>query len=210
MAYTVGLTGGIASGKSAVARCFVDLGIEVTDADQVAREVVVPGSAGLAQLVTRFGPSILTADGELDRASMRERVFGNSAERVALEQILHPLIRARLLELRDGVQSIYGILMVPLLVKLNLRSAINRLLVVDVEPEFQVSRLIERDRISPALAEQMLAAQESRESRLAAADDVLVNQGKVSELPALVERLHDGYRRLARGDIASWPRHRLP
>lgn len=210
MIYTVGLTGGIASGKSAVARCFADLGIEVIDADQVAREVVMPDTKGLAQLVTRFGEGVLAADGQLDRAGMRTRVFGSPAERAALEQILHPLIRSRLLELRDEVRSAYGILMAPLMIKLNLRSAIDRLLVVDTAPEVQRSRLLERDRISPVLAEQMLMAQESRESRLAAADDVLVNQGKVTELPALVEHLHRGYLRLARGEIASWPPQRLP
>lgn len=210
MAYTVGLTGGIASGKSAVARCFQDLGVEVVDADQVAREIVQPGTSGLAQLVSHFGKEILTTEGGLDRSRMRERVFADPVQRTALERILHPLIRARLLGHREQLRGPYGILMVPLLVKLNLGKALNRLLVVDAEPEIQRRRLIERDRISPELADQMLAAQESRASRLAAANDVLLNHGTVAELPPLVARLHAGYLELARGEIAEWPPQRLP
>ena len=209
MAYTVGLTGGIASGKSAVARCFLDLGVEVVDADLVAREVVEPGTPGLAQLVAHFGPDILS-DGALDRARMRERVFADPQQRLALERILHPLIRARLLERAAQFTGPYGILMVPLLVKFNLGKAIDRLLVVDAEPEVQRRRLIERDGISPALADQMLAAQEDRTSRLAAANDVLLNHGSLAELRALVARLHGGYLKLARGEIADWPAQRLP
>ncbi len=210
MAYAVGLTGGIASGKSAVARCFLDLGAEVVDADQVAREVVEPGTPGLAQLVAHFDRGILAETGALDRARMRERVFANPAERRELEQILHPLIRTRLLERRAQLRPPYGVLMVPLLVKFNLGRAIDRLLVVDADPEVQRRRLIERDGISPELADQMLAAQENRVSRLAAANDVLLNHGAVGELPALIKRLHQGYLRLARGEIAEWPPQRLP
>ncbi len=210
MPYTVGLTGGIASGKSAVAGCFAELGIEVVDADQVAREVVAPNSRGLAEVVARFGPAMLTAEGELDRRRMREHVFRDAAERIALERILHPLIRTRLLELRDAVRSPYGVLMVPLMIKLGLRDAVQRVLVVDVAPALQRKRLVERDRIAPELAEQMLAAQDSRESRLAAADDILTNQVPLRDLPVLVARLHEGYLRLAHGETAHWPPQRLP
>lgn len=195
---TIGLTGGIASGKSLVADYFAELGAPVIDTDVLAREVVEPGEPGLAAVQAEFGDDVLTADGQLDRRKLRTIVFADDAKRRRLEAILHPLIRARVLErLRSLAGVPYAIVVVPLLVETDFGKLVDRVLVVDVPVETQITRLIERDRMSRAQAEAMLAAQVTREARLAHADDVIDNSGDRAATRAEVERLHRRYLKLA-------------
>lgn len=198
--YAVGLTGGIASGKSAVAARFAALGVAVLDADLVAREVVAPGSEGLAALVDAFGLGILDATGALDRRRMREQVFADAAARGRLESILHPRIRRLLHERADAATGAYAIVAIPLLAEGGGRAAypwLDRVLVVDAPETAQLTRLAARDGIDDALARRMVEAQASRTQRLAIADDVLVNAGGVDALDGPVAALDRRYRQLA-------------
>jgi dephospho-CoA kinase len=198
--YAIGLTGGIASGKSEVARLFQALGVVVADADQAAREAVAAGSAGLAEVVAAFGVEVLAADGSLDRAKMRHRVFDDAAARKRLEGIIHPRVRALLEEACANAAGPYVLAAIPLLVEAGGRENyrwLDRILVVDAPPQVQLDRLLRRDGIDLALAQQMLAAQASRGQRLAVADDVIVNDGSREALAAHVEALDRHYRLLA-------------
>lgn len=200
--YVVGLTGGIASGKSEVARRFQARGIAIVDADVIAREVVAPGSAGLAAIADRFGADILRPGGELDRAALRRRVFDDPDERRALEAIVHPRIRAVIHERCRDAPGPFVIAAIPLLAEGGGRSAypfLARILVVDVPVGLQQARLVARDGIDAALADRMIAAQASRAARLAIADDVVVNAGAVEDLAAPVQALARRYRRWAEG-----------
>jgi dephospho-CoA kinase len=191
---TVGLTGGIASGKTLVADAFIALGVPVLDADQVARDVVAPGEPALAQIAEAFGAEALQADGTLDRRRMRERVFGNPAELRRLEAITHPAIRQRMRDWRDAQTAPYCMLSIAILVESGgMRALVDRVLVVDVPVETQMARLTVRDSVGPELARQMIAAQATREQRLAAADDVIVNDGGVEHTLAAVDALHRRY-----------------
>lgn len=199
--YAVGLTGGIASGKSAAADRFAALGIEVVDADVVARAVVAPGSPGLAQLVDLFGAGILDAAGMLDRRRMRERVFGDPAARRQLEAVVHPLVRAEVQARVADAASPYAVAAIPLLAEGGGRAAypwMDRILVIDVRPDLQRERVMRRDGIDASLAGRMIAAQASRTQRLAIADDILVNDGPLDGLHAQVDALDRRYRQLAR------------
>ena len=197
MSLCVGLTGGIASGKSTVGALFEKLGIPVIDADQVARDVVAPGSAGLAAVAEHFGREFITPDGEMDRRRMREHVFAAPEQRKVLEGLLHPLIKQELRSWRDALTSPYGILMVPILREGGFDTLVDRILVVDVTRETQRSRLIARDDIDATLADNMLNAQADRASRLAMADDVIDNSGAPDALPQQVNMLHNRYLQLA-------------
>ncbi len=201
--FIVGLTGGIASGKSEVTKRFEGLGITVADADIAAREVVAPGSPALAQISRRFGSAMLLADGTLDRARLREHVFGNDAERRALEAITHPAIRARVREICEAADSPYAIAAVPLLAEAGGRAAypwLDRIVVVDAAEPVRHARLLQRDSIDAALATRMIQAQASRAQRLALADDVIVNDGHPEHLQPQVEALDRLYRGLAAGN----------
>ncbi|HEX7989359.1 MAG TPA: dephospho-CoA kinase [Stenotrophomonas sp.] len=198
--FIVGLTGGIASGKSEVSRRFEALGIAVADADIAAREVVAVGSAGLAAIAELFGTDVLQADGSLDRAWLRQRVFANPDERRALEAVTHPAIRARVREVCEAAESPYAIAAIPLLTEVGGRASypwLQRILVVDAPEEVQLARLLSRDNIDAALAERMIQAQASRSQRLALADDVIVNDGHPDALQACIEALDVRYRELA-------------
>ena len=197
-ALVIGLTGGIASGKSAVARRFEALGIAVYDADVAARDVIQPGSAGLAAVVETFGRDALDETGQLDRAAMRQRVFADPSVRQALEAIIHPRVRQWLLDRALADRGPYCVLAIPLLVE-NIQHYrwIDRLLLVDVPQSTQVSRLIARDGIDEALALRMLAQQATREQRLALADDVIENSGVELALDEVVAALHQRYLKLA-------------
>ena len=195
--FTVALTGGVASGKSTVERLFASRGIEIIDADHVAREVVAAGTAGLADIVEVFGTDVLSADGSLDRRAMRERVFADERARRQLEAIIHPRVREVLRLRASEVHSAYGMLVIPLLVESGDYAWVNRVLVVDVPREVQRERLLKRDGISRELAEAMLDAQASREQRLAVADDVIDNSAALESLDPAVERLHRRYVQLA-------------
>jgi dephospho-CoA kinase len=199
-AYVVGLTGGIASGKSEVARCFQALGVQVIDADVAARDVVDVGSEGLAEVVAAFGPGVLDATGGLDRAAMRRRAFDDPGVRTRLEAIVHPRVRALLEAGCASATSDYVIAAIPLLAEGGGREHypwLDRILVVDVPPGIQLTRLLQRDGIDAALAQRMVAAQASRERRLAIADDVIVNNGSLQALATHVEALDKRYRTLA-------------
>ena len=195
--FTVALTGGVASGKSTVERLFASRGIEIIDADHVAREVVAAGTAGLADIVEVFGTDVLSADGSLDRRAMRERVFADERARRQLEAIIHPRVREVLRQRASEVHSAYGMLVIPLLVESGDYAWVNRVLVVDVPREVQRERLLKRDGISRELAEAMLNAQASREQRLGVADDVIDNSADLESLDDAVERLHRRYLQLA-------------
>ena len=198
--FVIGLTGGIAPRKSEVSRRFEALGITVADADLAARAVVAPGSEGLARIAAHFGTEILLADGQLDRAALRARIFASAQERQALEAITHPAIRQLLRETCEQAEGPYAIAAIPLLTEAGGRQQypwLDRILVVDVPVAVQHARLMQRDGIDSALADRMIAAQASREARLALADDVVVNDGHPDHLQAHVERLDRAYRELA-------------
>jgi dephospho-CoA kinase len=193
----VALTGGIASGKSAVAALFANLGVPVLDTDQIARDVVAPGSIVLADLAKTFGRDVLDDSGALNRARLRERVFSNPADREKLEAIMHPAIRAELSRRTEVAGGAYQIHVIPLLVETGRARDYDRVLVVDCPENLQIARLMERDDIDETLANQMLNAQATREQRLACADDVIVNTGTLDDLDAFVETLHKNYSLLA-------------
>lgn len=195
--FTVALTGGIASGKSAVERCFARRGIDICDADRVARDVVAPGTDGLQEVIQTFGHSVLGADGSLDRKAMRERVFADPDARHQLERIIHPRVRRALRQSVQDMRSAYGLLVIPLLVESGDYAWVDRVLVVDVPRALQISRLLSRDGITRDLAESMLDAQASREQRLAIADDVIDNSADLDALDKGVEILHRRYLELA-------------
>lgn len=201
------ITGGIASGKSALTRALEALGVPVADADVAARAVIAPGSEGLAELVAAFGDDVLDADGTLDRVAMRERVFADPVAKKRLEAIIHPRVRAWLRDAASGWQSEYGALAIPLLVESGgAYDWVDRVLVVDVPEAVQLERLVRRDDIAPALAQAMLSAQASRTQRLAVADDVHDATGPIAELPARAEHWHRHFLALARAKRAG----RLP
>ena len=194
----IGLTGGIASGKSTVAQRFAELGIPVIDADEAARAVVAPGTPGLEQVIKRFGGSVLAPNGELDRRALRDLVFSDAASRRDLEAILHPLIRVAMDQREAAAAGPYVVMAIPLLVEGGSRDRVDRILVVDVDEALQLQRLLARDLGSLEQARAMLAAQASRAARLNAADDVLTNAGTVSELRQAVDHLHLRYLALAK------------
>jgi dephospho-CoA kinase len=193
----IGLTGGIASGKSAVARRFAELGVPVIDADESARIVVAPGSPGLAEVVGKFGENLLTTDGALDRRSLRNLIFSDPCRRRELEALLHPLIRADMEHRASIASGPYLVMVIPLLIESGGRGRVDRVLVVDVGEEVQLKRLMERDGSTLEQARSILAAQASRASRLNAADDVVPNEGTLSELRDTVDQLHQRYLDLA-------------
>jgi len=192
-ALRIGLTGGIASGKSAVADAFARRGVPIVDTDQLAREVVEPGTPALAAVVEAFGPDVLGPDGRLDRRRLRQRVFADAADRRRLEGILHPAIRTAMHARAEAVDAPYVVIAIPLLVENGLQRAVDRVLVVDCAPEVQLARLLARDGETVEGARAILAAQVSREQRLAAADDVITNDGTLADLDARVGALHERY-----------------
>jgi dephospho-CoA kinase len=202
-ALLIALTGGIASGKSAVAEEFAKLGVPVLDTDQIARDVVAPGSQALGQLVAEFGPEILDADGRLNRAYMRARVFSDPEQRRKLEAITHPAIRAELARRSAAAGGDYQVHVIPLLVETGRAEAYDRVLVVDCPEDAQMARLMARDGTSREQAEEMLAAQASREERLNAAHDVIENTGTLADLQRFVQTLHRNYALLAQNLAAS-------
>lgn len=200
MSYVVGLTGGIGSGKSTVANLFAERGVDIIDADIIAREVVAPGEPALAAIAEHFGAGVITDRGELDRRALRDRVFGHPQEKDWLNALLHPLIRERMVAACAASTSPYCLLVVPLLVENKLTGLCNRVLVVDVSPEVQLARTVKRDQAVEAQIRAIMAAQASREQRLAAADDVIDNNSPdQTGLQSEVMRLHQQYSALAKG-----------
>jgi dephospho-CoA kinase len=195
----IGLTGGIASGKSTVAQLFAGHGVPVIDLDLVARAVVAPGEPALDAIVAEFGPEMLDAAGQLDRASLRARVFQDPAERERLEALLHPRILAAAVREAETAGGPYQVIVVPLLVESGLTGWVDRVLLVDCPAETQLQRLLARDGGDETLARAILATQASREQRLAAADDVIVNDGPAERLAEAVATLDAVYREMAAG-----------
>ena len=192
-AYRVGLTGGIASGKSTAAKFFDALGVPILDSDQVARDVVEPGQPPLERLVERFGPSILTPDGHLDRPALREIVFSDPKARADLEALTHPAIGAAMEARSAAAGGPYQILVIPLLVEKNLSAHVDRVLVVDCEEQAQIRRLRARDGSTLEQAKAILNAQASRAARLKAADDVIHNDTDMNAVRNQVTALHARY-----------------
>lgn len=198
--YVVALTGGIASGKSELARRFAAFGVEIVDADAIARDVVAPGTEGLAAVARHFGDDVLAVDGSLDRAALRRRVFDDADARRALESIVHPRVRATIEARCRAAGGPYVVADIPLLAEGGARAAypyLARVLVVDVPVAVQRERLMARDGVDAALADRMIAAQATRAQRLAIADDVVENSGDRSALDAAAAALDRRYRQLA-------------
>jgi dephospho-CoA kinase len=192
----IDLTGGIASGKSTVARRFTELGVPVIDADAAARAVVAPDTPGLAQVIEQFGAGVLADNGELDRRALRDLIFSDPGSRRELESILHPLIRADMEKSADQAVGPYLVMAIPLLIESGRSDRLDRILVVDVDEAVQLRRVMERDGCTSEQARAILASQAARSARLAAADDVLLNAGTVTDLRQAVARLHERYLRL--------------
>ena len=195
--YRVGLTGGIASGKSTVADMFAALGVPVIDTDEIARQVVLPGTGGLAAVVDAFGPDVLMPDGSLDRRRLRDMAFATTANRQRLEAILHPLIAVEMATQSARAGGPYQLLVVPLLIESGLDARVDRVLVVDCSETVQKARLMVRDGETATGVERLLAAQLDRATRLDAADDVLDNSGTRDELRERVRALHNSYLQFA-------------
>ncbi len=193
MGLRVGLTGGIASGKTTVSHLFARLGVPIIDTDVIARDVVAPGTPLLQRVDQELGPGLIGADGALQRRQLRERVFSDPDARRRLEALLHPAIRAEVARQSAAATGPYHILVIPLLVEGQGRIPVDRVLVVDCPEDLQIQRLQARDGSSAAQARAMLAAQASRAARLAAADDVIVNDGDPGRLEAAVAALHQKY-----------------
>ncbi|NEX90760.1 dephospho-CoA kinase [Aeromonas rivipollensis] len=192
--YVVAITGGIGSGKTTVANQFAALGIEVVDADLIAREVVEPGTPALTAIASHFGPGILDEQGRLDRRALRERIFSDPAAKSWLNALLHPIIRSEMLRQCAAANSPYCLLVVPLLVENRLTGLADRVLVIDVDEATQIERTCRRDGVSREQAQAILASQASRSERLAMADDVLDNQSGTTEtIRERILALHETY-----------------
>jgi dephospho-CoA kinase len=190
----IGLTGGIASGKSAASDCFASLGVPVIDTDLISRELVQPGTQGLQEVIENFGESILDETGKLDRVRLRAIVFASDDKRQLLEDILHPAIRNRVEELvAEITQAPYVIIVIPLLFETRYPIPVDRVLLVDVNEDLQLERLIQRDNLDREQARAMLRAQTTRQQRLQMADDIIRNNGSIEELHAQLRTLHHDY-----------------
>ena len=198
----IGLTGGIASGKTTVANFFADLGIPVIDTDVIARDVVAKGAPALARIRADFGDAVFNDDGVLDRKAMRKLVFSDDSKRRQLEGILHPRIREAAVVQAQAVTDPYMIIVVPLLVESPMKTLMDRVLVVDCSEDVQLKRLLARDTENEAQARRMIAAQASRDERQAIADDVLLNDTDLDETRRQVDALHHRYLELSNSNRA--------
>jgi dephospho-CoA kinase len=191
--FRVGLTGGIACGKSFVADLFAQLAIPVIDTDEIARQVVAPGQPGLEAILTEFGPDLLMPGGELDRTALRGRIFADGSDRRRLEAILHPRIRDRAVEMSATLGGPYQIMVVPLLIETNFRQLVDRILVVDCPESLQRERLVARDSEDAGQVDRIMSTQLDRKARLRSADDVIDNAGTKEQTRRQVESLHRRY-----------------
>jgi dephospho-CoA kinase len=191
--FTVSVTGGVASGKSSACARFESLGVPVIDADVASRTLVAPGSPALREIRAAFGDGVFLPDGTLDRARMRERIFADDGERLQLEAILHPRVRELLYAQTIAQENPYVIVAIPLLAEVGRYDWLDRVLVIDVPEAVQIARLVQRDGVDEALARRMLAAQATREQRLAIADDVIENTADLAALHRAVDGLHPRY-----------------
>ena len=193
----IGLTGGIGSGKTLASDYLESLGISVTDADRIAREVVAVGEPALAAIAAHFGADVLMPDGQLNRAALRERVFADPAERKALEAITHPAIRARIAQRLSESRSPYSVLVSPLLFESGQSAFCQRTLLIDADESHQIARAAQRDGVPEAQISSIVAVQMSRAERRARADDIVLNDGAPEDLYRALDRLHATYLSLA-------------
>ncbi len=190
----VALSGGIASGKTTVSDAIAEYGVPIIDADLLAREVVAPGSDGLAQIVDRFGQSILDDTGALDRRQLRDIVFSDDTARKDLEAIVHPQIRNLTndyLDRHEAAGALYCVVVIPLLVETNQHKNYDHVIIVDIDPAVQVRRVMERDKCSPEHAEDIIASQATRKERLAVADDLIFNSSTKKAMDLQVKKIHE-------------------
>jgi dephospho-CoA kinase len=194
---TIGLTGGIGCGKTTVAQYFQTLGITVIDADTIARELVAPNTPAYTAIFHHFGNDILLDSGELDRKKLRTIIFADAEQRKWLEQLLHPLILQEIYQRKKAVTAPYCVLMIPLLLEKNVYHDIDRILVIDADQDLQIARVQQRDQLSLEQINAILATQLAQQERLKLADDVIVNNDKLSRLHKQIEQLHQRYLHLA-------------
>jgi len=194
---TVGLTGGIGSGKSTVAELFGRLGATIIDADEIARALVAPGEPALREIVTTFGSACLDERGQLDRGKLRRLIFSDPARRQQLEAILHPIIINNIIRLIHNIQTPYGIVVIPLLLETNQTGLVDRILVIDTPVNVRLARVGARDHLSKDEINAIIKTQATREMQLRAADDVICNAGHLDELAILVQKQHDRYLEMA-------------
>jgi len=201
MALVIGVTGGIASGKTTVANLFhQEFGIEIVDADVVARQVVEPESEGLKAIEQHFGREVIQQDGTLDRAKLREIIFSQPEQKAWLNNLLHPMIRTQMLADLAKAQSEYALLVIPLMVENNLQSLADKVLVVDVDEETQVQRTVERDKVDVEQARAILSSQATREQRLSIADYVVKNNTENQKLLYQITELHKKFLEITRAN----------
>lgn len=196
--YVVGLTGGIGSGKSTVAKIFADLGIILVDADQSSRVVVEPGSPALEKIIEHFGREVILPNGHLNRKALRTKVFSHQQELKWLETLLHPLIRQHIEQQLQSAESTYVILESPLLLETNQHKLTDRILVIDVPEDIQLQRALLRDNSCEKEIRSIMSAQSSRQVRLAMADDIIINDQDLENLKRRVLTLHQQYLKLAK------------
>jgi dephospho-CoA kinase len=189
----VGLTGGIGSGKTTVANSFHRLGVPVIDADQLARELVEPGQIALDEIISTFGTEVVTTNGRLDRDYVRQQIFSDPARKSQLETILHPKIRQRIRTLLSEIRTPYCIVVIPLLLETRQTDLVDRILVIDSPEKEQLIRVAARDGLSDNAIMAIMASQTDRQTRLAAADDIIVNDRGISELTGRIQELHRHY-----------------
>ncbi len=194
---TIALTGGIGSGKTQVSDYFARLGVPVIDTDVIARELVTPGQPALDEIVATFGDDIITPQARLDRPALRQRIFNQPHERQQLENILHPRIRDEVKKRLHALSSPWCIIVIPLLIETGTADYIQRVLLVDAPAELQISRTIMRDNTSPSDVEKIIASQASRQSRLDAADDLIINDASLEQLQQQVEKMYRFYNQLS-------------
>ena len=193
----VGLTGGIASGKTTVANLFGKLGVPLIDTDVIARQVVLPGEPGLARITETFGSDVLNTDGTLNRSALRTRVFNDQKQREQLEAILHPLIRQTTLQASETLNGPYCLIVVPLMFESGFNECVDRVLAVVTPPDEQLRRLMLRDKSDEAEALRIINSQLNHDKRMSAADDLIHNSGEPAELVHQVEVLHENYLKLS-------------
>lgn len=202
--FIVGLTGGIGSGKTTIANLFAEHNIVIVDADIIARDVVSVGSPALSQISQHFGTDFIQADGQLDRALLRKQIFSNDDDKLWLNNLLHPLIRKQLIDQMQEAQSEYCLLVAPLLIENNLITLVDRVLVIDVSEQTQISRTTKRDNNSVEQVQAIIASQSSRETKQQHADDILHNDNQsLEELKATVAKLHQNYLTLVIDNLKS-------
>ena len=189
----IGLSGGIASGKTIVSDEFSSLGADIIDTDIIARELIFPGSKTLNEIISVFGENVIQDDGNLNRKLMRQIIFSEKDKKITLEKIMHPKIQNEVKLKIQSASGQYQIIVVPLLLQSPILDFIHRVLIIDCDEKIQINRLIKRDNISEELAKKMIENQSKREERLAIADDVILNEGRIEEIKHEVKKLNDFY-----------------